>query len=114
MTTGYAGFKNLADYLARRSHDKDISLASLSRELGFTHSYIHGLTSGSFTPSRTRADIIAKYFGDEPRVVRVLAGLETPPRKSTPAGDELIEIMSALPAAKKKQLVEYARFLRSQ
>jgi len=113
MTTGYAGFKSLADYLTRRSKDKDISLAALSEALGFTHSYIHGLTSESFTPSRTRADQIAKYFGDDPRTIRVLAGLESPPRDSSPLLDELTEIMAALSAAKRKQLVEYARFLRS-
>ena len=110
----YAGFKDLRDYLEQRAVTKQVSFNELSSALGFTHTYIAGIATGAFSPSRSRADAIAKYFGDPPRVIRVLAGLELPPTDEDETVSAIREIAVSLPASSRRELLRYARFLQEQ
>lgn len=107
----FAGFKDLNDYLTKRCREKGLAFHGLSEELGFSHSYIHGIAHDNFEPSKKRIDKIAKFFDDNPKVVRIIAGLELPPTDEDKEVVELKELIGALPTAGKKELLEYAHFL---
>jgi transcriptional regulator with XRE-family HTH domain len=113
---GYAGFRGLSEYIERRLSETGHSKNSLSEALGWTHSYIAAVTTGSFVPSRKRADAIAKFFGDDPRIIRVLAGLEMPPPdlENDPGTVTLLSAYNSLPVDGKRELEQYAQFLRTK
>lgn len=107
----FAGFKDLGDYLEKRCKDRDLSFEALSTELKFNHSYIHGIATGRFEPSKKRADAIAAYFGDSPKTVRIIAGIELPPTGDDKFFTEIKESLAVLPDKGKQELIEYARYL---
>lgn len=75
----YAGFKSLAHYLDERCERESLNHNSLSAALKVHRTYIHSVYHGLFQPSKKRCDLIARYFGDDPHLLRVLAGHEAPP-----------------------------------
>jgi hypothetical protein len=108
----YADFKDLADYLAQRCAREKIRPSALSKKLGWPANYIHFVQAGKFSPSRTRADAIAKFFGDEPRLVRVLAGLET--ASDSPKGKTLQaihDVAEKLKPAARLEALHYLSYL---
>jgi len=76
--TAYAGFSSLADYIDRRrlAQSPPLSRAGLSKRIGFRPNYISLVCTGRFLPSRRGAEKIAAAFGDDPRIIKILAGLE--------------------------------------
>ena len=112
----YAGFKSLKDYIDQRCQREHINFSTLAEAMGWQRSYVHGLRHARFGPSRTRAGQLAQYFGDDPRVVRILAGLELPPPES-PTDPVLLEIQhnaTSLPSSGRVELAEYSRFLQGK
>lgn len=107
----YAGFESLGDYLTRRCADRRLSYNELSDQLGFTHTYIASIASAAFSPSRARADAIARFFGDPPRLVRILAGLELPPTEEDEIVSAIREVAAGLTPSKKRELLRYANYL---
>ena len=77
--TAYAGFDSLADYIDRRrlAQSPPLSRAGLSRRIGFRQNYISLVCTGRFLPSRRAAEKIAAAFGDDPHIIKALAGLES-------------------------------------
>ena len=74
----YAGFSSLTDYidLRRLAQAPPLSRAGLSKRIGFRQNYISLVCAGRFLPSRRAAEKIAAAFGDDPRIIKILAGLE--------------------------------------
>lgn len=113
--TAFAGFRDLNDYLSTRCREHNLSFNALSAdELGWNHSYIHGIATGLFLPSAARCDIIANYFGDNPRIVRVLAGIELPPTDGDPIIVELKEFAASLTTGQRRELLKFAHYLKSK
>jgi hypothetical protein len=110
----YAGFSSLRDYLEKRCAQHQLSFNSLSEELGFTHSYIYVVAEERYRPSRRRADAIAKYFGDNPRIVRILAGLELPPVDEDATLSAIREVAASLAPADRRELLRYALYLKEK
>ena len=79
MAINYGGFRGLDDYLTQRCNAMGMSYAALSKAIGKTHSYIHGIAAGNFAPSRKVAQDIALFFGDHQRTVLILSDLESIP-----------------------------------
>lgn len=102
-------FRSTNEYLTRRCAERHLSFRALSLKLGFGHAYIAALAKGAFVPSRERADKIARFFHDDPRVLRVLTGLELPPEH---APDELASALRALPKPALAELRAFLEYLR--
>lgn len=108
----FAGFASLAAYLDDRCRRDRLSHAGLSEALGFPRNYIHSIHTGKFAPSRTRADQIAKFFNDDPHLVRVLAGLEAPPPDLADRQlREINDLASTLPPAQRAEAVSFLKYL---
>ena len=112
--TAYAGFESLADYLERRrlAQSPPLSRAELSRRIGFRQNYISLVIAGKFLPSRHAAEKIAAVFGDEPRIIKILCGLETEELK--PKESLLRQINSlaqSLTESSRRKAVEYLQLL---
>lgn len=110
----YAGFASLEDYLIKRCREHGISFRELSESIGATYSYVQGVAAGSFAPSLKRLDAIAAYFGDAPRLPRILAGLETLPLDEDRDVTEIKDIIANLPARGRRELIEFARFVKQK
>ena len=108
----FAGFRDLDDYLSTRCRERDLSFNSLSETLGWNHSYIHGIANGLFLPSAARCDAIATHFGDNPRIVRILAGIELPPTEGDPLTTEIKEFAASLSPRARRELLKYAHYLK--
>lgn len=81
--TSYAGFRDLADYIDQRCKENNIARTAVAAELGWPRNYMHDVYHLKFRISRARANQLAKHFGDEPRLVRVLGDVEAPPSGDT-------------------------------
>lgn len=112
--TSFAGYRDLNDYLTTRCRERGISFNALSEDLGWTHSYIHGIAAGNFAPSAKRCDKIASHLEDNPRIVRILAGLELPPTDDDLIITEIKEIAASLKPTGRRELAKYANFLKSK
>lgn len=111
----YAGFRDLLDYLERRCAREGLSHSALAENLGWPRNYMTALFARKHKPSRARADKIAKYFGDEPRLVRILCGLEAAP--SVPEDKqvaEIVDLVMPLSDAKRVEAITYLRYLRDR
>lgn len=111
--SSYAGYSDLGDYITRRcaSQRPPISFNELSLALKKSHGYIHALATGLYQPSIKGADAIADYFGDNRKIVRILAGLEMPPTDEDKLTGEIKELAANLPQAGRRELLEFASFL---
>lgn len=111
----YAGFATLSSYLDDRCRRDGLTHSSLSEALGFPRNYIHTVAHGQFSPSRTRADAIAKFFRDDPHLVRILAGLESPPPDlANRQLREIADLASALDEVGRQSAIDYLRYLLSK
>lgn len=111
----YAGFASLAAYLDDRCRRDSITHSALSDALGYPRNYIHTIYHGQFSPSRSRADQIAKFFRDDPHIVRILAGLESPPPDPTDLRlREITDLAASLDPAARAQLIDYIKYLLSK
>lgn len=108
----YAGFKSIGDYIeARRLAQRPpLSRNALARELDWPLNYIHEIYHGAFLPSKPRAEKLARYFGDDPHLVRVLAGVESPP-KDDPDVMAAADLFAALDKADRKLALRMLRAL---
>jgi cyanate lyase len=111
--TSYAGFKDMGDYLTTRCRERDLSFQALSEAIGATHAYIHSITTGQFGVSPKRADAIADFFGDSRKVIRILAGIETPSVEEDKDLSGLKEIAATLTLRSRRELIRYAQYLKS-
>lgn len=113
--TQYAGFKDLCDYLDQRCARDKISQNALSERIGFRRNYIHCAYKGQFKPSRQAVDKLADVFGDDPYILRVLVGLETPPPALT---DKMLRQINSLAASLdvegRRKAIEYLHLLAGQ
>jgi hypothetical protein len=112
--TAFAGFKSLGDYIETRCRENGLSERGLTEALGKAHAYVHSIKQGYYKPSRKAADTIAAYFGDSPRIVRILAGLEEPPDDDAPLVAGIKEIATSLPKAGVEELLQFAKFLQGK
>jgi len=112
--TAYAGFANLQDYLVKRCRERGVSFNALSEAIDTTHSYVHGIANGVFSPSRKRLDAIAQYFDDNPKILRILANLELPPTEDEGLVGQIKEVAVSLSQSSRRDLLKYAQFLKSK
>ncbi len=99
----YDRYSDVADYLMRRLKDLGTNAYQLSLRLGKSRGYIHQIVHRTITPSRKMCALISQELGDDPRVLRILAGYETPPAE--PATVALARNIAAL-SAKDRGVVE--------
>jgi len=112
--TAFAGFRDLSDYLESRMRVDNLSERALTDALGKGHTYIHMIKKGKFKPSKEACDEIADFFNDDHQLVRVLAGLEDPPKEDDQDMAAIRTVYQALPKGGRKELLEYAQFLRDK
>jgi len=87
--TSFAGYKDLEDYLQRRARAHGHTLSSLSEQLNWATSYLTSAAREQFRISVDRCEELAAYFGDDPAILKVLAGhMEPPP------SDDLVAAIS--------------------
>lgn len=110
----FAGFRDGKDYLTRRCRDRGISMTALSEAIGASHGYAHAVANKVFDISRDMADAIANYFGDNPKIVRILFDLELPPTEEDQDISEIKEIGVSLNKKGRKELLKYAHYLKDQ
>lgn len=82
--------------------------------MGKGHAYVNALIVGRYKPSAKACDAIAAYFGDNPRTVRILAGIELPPTDEDKTVFEIKEIAASLSLKGKRELLRYAHYLKDQ
>jgi transcriptional regulator with XRE-family HTH domain len=107
-------YGSLRDYILTRAREAGYTSISLSEALGFGRSYINAIINDQFTPSRKRCWQIAEFFGDNPNVILGLAGYYQPPDDANELVDNIAGIASILSRRLKRDLLNYAEFLRSQ
>lgn len=125
----YAGFKDLRDYIDKRCAARQMSLNEIATDLKWPRAYIYSIyyndsrpvdkrDSKSYRghrPSRPRADALARYFGDPPRLVRVLSGLEAAPSLIEERDvAEIVDMVTPLSSHQRRKLIEFINFLRSK
>jgi hypothetical protein len=111
----YAGFKSLVNYIDERCAREGISRSALAERLKWPRNYMHGIYNGLFRPSRPRADKLARFFGDETRLVRILCELEAAPSDvRDKATAEVVDLFSALTAERREEAIHYLKFLRDK
>ncbi len=114
-TASFAGFDSLAAYLDDRRRRDGLTQSALSEALGFPRNYIHAIYHGQFSPSRTRADRIARFFRDDPHLVRILAGLESPPPNLADRQlREINDLAAALSPEQRREAINYLKYLASR
>ncbi len=110
--TAYAGFRDLQDYLDKRLARDEITQNALSEALKLRRNYIHGIYHGHFKPSIRRCDQISRHFGDDPHILRILVGHESPPPDlSDRQMREIYDLAASLPAERRRQAVKLLRDL---
>jgi transcriptional regulator with XRE-family HTH domain len=110
----YAGFASLREYLEARCTSQQLSFNELSVKLGWAHTYVAAIATERFIPSRTRADKIAKFFGDDVRLVRILCGLELLPTADDPILSAIRDVAAGLAPADRRELLRYATYLKEK
>ncbi len=111
----YAGFKNLVNYIDERCARDGITRSALAEKLKWPRNYMHGIYHGKFRPSRLRADKLARFFGDETRLVRILVELEAPPSDvKDRLTAEVVDLFSALPDERRAEAINYLKYLRDR
>lgn len=108
----YAGFASLTDYIDQRCARDQVTRSRLSFELKKHSNYIHCICHGQFAPSRAMADAIARRFGDDPHLARVLAGLEALPPRADRQLREIADLAAALDAASRAEAIKYLEYLK--
>jgi hypothetical protein len=108
----YGGFDSLSDYLVQRCRENGLSYQAASLEIGATTSYVHDLIKGRIGPSSKRCEALAKLFGDPPRLVKILAGVETAPVELDKTISAILDVAQTLTTHNKSELLRYARFLK--
>ncbi len=107
----YAGFKNLRDYLDQRLARHKTNQNAMSEAMGWRRNYLNSIYHGLFEPSRKRCDQISKYFGDDPHILRILVGHESPPVDlSNRQVREIYDLAHSLTPAQRREAI---RFLKS-
>ena len=110
--TAFAGFRDLQHYLDERLARDEITQNSFSEALKLRRNYINSIYHGTFKPSRQRCDLIARHFGDDPHILRILVGLESPPPDlSDKLLREIYDLAASLPDDKRRQAVKLLRDL---
>lgn len=108
----YAGFKDFKDYLDQRLARERTNRAALAEAMGWPKSYVHGLYHGQFGASTDRVNDLAKYFGDDPRILRVLLGIEPSPKFAhDKALQEIYDLALGLNPGNRQEAVKYLRYL---
>lgn len=111
----YAGFKSIRDYLDSRFARDSTNQNAVSVALKLRRNYLNSIYHGHFTPSIKRCDQIAAHFGDDPHIVRVLVGRESPPPD---LNDKVLraiyDLSKSLPPAKRKQALKLLRQLSDE
>jgi len=83
------GFDSLQEYLEARARAHGYTLSSLANELGYATGYLTAAARGQFRMSVDRCDEVARKFGDDPHICKVLAGHAEPPPE-----DDLVEVVA--------------------
>ena len=108
----YAGFANIQDYLEQRLRREKITQNAFSEAMGWRRNYINSVVHSLFAPSRRRCDEIAKYFGDDPHLVRVLAGHESaPPDLEDKQTREIYDLMRGLNPEQRRKVIKLIKSL---
>ncbi len=111
----YAGFHNLANYLDERCARDGLTRSALAESLKWPRNYVHGIYNGLFRPSRLRAQKLARYFGDEDRLVLILCDLEAAPSDvKDKATAEVVDLFSALSVEARAEAIHYLKYLRDR
>lgn len=112
----YAGFASFHDYLSRRFKREKINQNVFAEAMKWRRNYVHYIFHEEFIPSSKRCEKIADFFGDDPSLVKILAGRESPP--PDPADNQLRQIYSlayALTTANRGKTVKIiSRLLNEQ
>lgn len=80
--------------------------------MGWRRNYINSVMHGLFVPSRKRCDLLARHFGDDAHLVRVLAGHESPePSLEDRQLREIHDLAAALSADQRRKAIKFLRSL---
>ncbi len=113
--TAFAGFRDLKHYLDDRLARDEITQNALSEALKLRRNYINSIYHGVFKPSRRRCDQIARYFGDDSHILRVLVGLESPPPDlSDKLLREIYDLAASLSPEKRRQAIKFLNDLSNE
>ncbi len=107
-------YRDLADYITRRAKQFGHTATSLSEALDFGRSYISSVLNNQFQPSQKRCLKIAAYFEDDPNIILALASYYEPAKGKEPLLRSIEQEARSLPLAQRKQLLEYAHFLKER
>lgn len=100
-----------AEWLEAVTREKGILKEDMSRAIGKSHGYAHGITNGHFRPSRAGVVAIAKYLKEDETTALILAGYQAPPPDTTATEVELLAMFRGLTPAKRRVLMDYIRFM---
>jgi hypothetical protein len=114
--TAFGGFTSLAAYMDARCRRDGLTPAALAERLQWPRNYMHGVYTGLFRPSRPRAGKLARYFGDEARLVRGLCSLEAVRGVlvDDPAAADVVALYLALPDNRQEEARRYLTQLDEQ
>lgn len=108
----YAEFGSLREYIDHRCARERMTRSALADALGWPRNYIYGIYYGTFRPSRPRADAIARHFGDDAHMVRILSDLESPPPNLEDRHlREIYDLAASLGAQGRREAISYLRYL---
>jgi hypothetical protein len=74
----YNGYRDVADYVARRLRETGQRAIHVSSRIGKSRTYVYYLMHGRL-PSPGMCPAVARELGDDPQTLRILCGYETPP-----------------------------------
>ena len=110
----YSGYKSPADYILRRLSDKQLRQVDIVRALKFRASYVSGLCRDEYNPSRPRCKAIAKFFGDDPNILLIVAGhTSLPVDLSERTLREIYDTALTLTPKQRQETVRFMRFLKA-
>lgn len=110
----FAGYRNLPDYIETNCRRRELSERSLAEALDRSHSWLNAIKKGRYKLSPKAADELAAFFGDNPKIVRVLADIDPIPEQDPPIVISIKEIAASLPRQGQKEYLDYGRYLRQK
>jgi len=109
----YAGFKNLQDYFDSRFVRDRTNQASVAEAIGAHRNYINAVYHGRLKPSKQRCDKISAHFNDDPHILRILVGHESPPPDLADQQlREIYDLARSLDGAQRREAIRRLRDLR--
>lgn len=113
--SSYAGYKDPAHFINTQLKNEGLTKNALSEEFGWRRNYLSAVCLSQFVPSAKRCDQLSKRFNQDPHILRILAGHESPPiNLNQKQVREIYDLANTLTASQRESVIKFINSIKSK